>query len=168
MALLDILVYPAEPLKKKAQPVAAVDDEVRQLIDDMAETMYSAPGVGLAANQVGRLLRVAVVDVTHPDGEPNLLVFVNPEIVERDGQISWEEGCLSFPGIQVDVDRSARILVRALDRNGEPFELEAEELLAVAIQHELDHLDGVTLHDKVSFLKRRMIMRELAARASSG
>jgi peptide deformylase len=163
MAVLDILVYPAEPLKKKALPVTEVDDEVRQLIDDMAETMYAAPGVGLAANQVGRLLRVAVIDVSHPDGEPNLLVLVNPEIVARDGQLSWEEGCLSFPGIHVDVDRSAWVRVRALDRDGQPFEIEAEDLLAVALQHETDHLDGVTLHDKVSFLKRRMIMRELAA-----
>jgi peptide deformylase len=129
--------------------------------------MYAAPGVGLAANQVGVLKRIAVVDVSHPDGEPDLLVLVNPEIVARDGQIDWEEGCLSFPGIQVDVNRSARVRVKALNRDGEPFELEAEDLLAVALQHEIDHLDGVTLHDKVSFLKRRMIMRELSATKSS-
>ena len=127
----------------------------------MAETMYAAPGVGLAANQVGVLKRVAVVDVTHPDGEPKLFAFVNPEIVGRDGEIEWEEGCLSFPGIHVDVLRSDRVRVRALGRDGRPFELEADDFLAIAIQHELDHLDGVTLADKVSFLKRKMILREL-------
>jgi peptide deformylase len=167
MALLEIAIYPEEVLKKRAEPVDEVDDGIRQLIDDMAETMYAAPGVGLAANQVRVLKRVIVVDIEHPDGTPNLIAMVNPEIVERSGEIGWEEGCLSFPGINVDVNRSARLKVRAIDRNGEPFELEAEELLAVAIQHEIDHLDGVTLADKVSFLKRRWIMRELQKEKAS-
>jgi len=161
MAILEIVKYPNEPLRSRAEPVDVVTDEIRKLIDDMAETMYAAPGIGLAANQVGVRKRVVVVDVDHPDDRPDLKVFVNPVIVEREGEIEWEEGCLSFPGIHVDVPRTARIKVRALDRSGEPFELEATELLAVAIQHEIDHLDGITLADKVSFLKRRMILREL-------
>jgi len=167
MALLEIAVYPEEVLKKRAEPVAEVDDEIRALIDDMAETMYAAPGVGLAANQVRVLKRVVVIDVEHPEGKPNLIALVNPEIVECSGEIGWEEGCLSFPGINVDVTRSAKVKVRAIDREGKPFELEAEELLAVAIQHEIDHLNGVTLADKVSFLKRRWIMRELDKRKAS-
>jgi peptide deformylase len=167
MAQLEIAVYPDEVLRKRAEPVAEVDDEVRRLIDDMAETMYAAPGVGLAANQVGVLKRVLVVDVTHPEGQPNLIVMVNPEIVERSGEITWEEGCLSFPGINVDVPRSGAVRIRALDRDGQEFELEADELLAVAIQHEIDHLDGVTLADKVSFLKRRWMIRELAKQKAS-
>jgi peptide deformylase len=167
MALLDIAVYPEEALRKRAEPVEEVDDEIRKLIDDMAETMYAAPGVGLAANQVRVLKRVVVVDIEHPEGNPNLIALVNPEIVERSGEICWEEGCLSFPGINVDVERSAALVVRALDREGRPFELEAEDLLAVAIQHEIDHLDGVTLADKVSFLKRRWIMRELQKKKAS-
>jgi peptide deformylase len=167
MAVLDIAVFPEEVLRTRAEPVAAVDDGVRQLIDDMAETMYAAPGVGLAANQVRVLKRVIVIDVDHPDGRPNLITLVNPEIVERSGEITWEEGCLSFPGINVDVVRAGRLRVRALDREGAPFEIEAEGLLAVALQHEIDHLDGVTLADKVSFLKRRWIMRELAKQKAS-
>ena len=167
MALKEIAVYPEEVLKTRAEPVDRVDDEVRKLIDDMAETMYAAPGVGLAANQVRVLKRVLVIDIDHPEGTPNLITMVNPEIVERSGEIDWEEGCLSFPGINVDVTRSAKLKVRALDRDGNPFELEAEELLAVAIQHEIDHLDGVTLADKVSFLKRRWIMRELSKKKAS-
>jgi len=161
MSLRKIVTYPDKILKTKAAPVKIVDDEIRQLVDDMAETMYAAPGVGLAANQVGIALRVAVVDVAHPDGNPDLFVLINPLIVERNGEIEWEEGCLSFPGYHVDVNRAERIKVRALDRDGKPYEIEAEEYFAVAIQHELDHLDGITLADKVSFLKRKMMTREL-------
>ena len=167
MAVLEIAVYPDEVLKKRALPVTEVDDEIRRLIDDMAETMYAAPGVGLAANQVGVLKRVLVIDVEHPDGNPNLIAMVNPEIIARADEISWEEGCLSFPGVNVDVNRSGRVRVRALDRDGQEFELDADGLLAVAIQHEIDHLDGVTLADKVSFLKRRWIMRELLKQKAS-
>lgn len=167
MALLEIAVYPEEVLRQRTAPVDEVDDEIRRLIDDMAETMYTAPGVGLAANQVRVLKRVLVIDVDHPEGQPNLIAMVNPEIIERSGEITWEEGCLSFPGINIEVPRSAKLKVRALDRDGEPFELEAENLLAVAIQHEMDHLDGVTLADKVSFLKRRWIVRELAKQKAS-
>jgi peptide deformylase len=161
MAIRKIVTYPDKILKTKAAPVKAVDDEIRKLVDDMAETMYAAPGVGLAANQIGVPLRVAVVDVEHADNAPRLFVLINPEIVERSGEIEWEEGCLSFPGHHVDVVRSLRIKVRALDRDGKPYEIEAEEYFAVAIQHEVDHLDGITLADKVSFLKRKMMTRDL-------
>lgn len=167
MALLEIAVYPEEVLRQHAAPVEGVDDEIRKLIDDMAETMYAAPGVGLAGNQVRVLKRVLVIDIDHPEGKPNLIAMVNPEIVERSGEITWEEGCLSFPGINIDVPRNAKLKIRALDRDGEPYELEAEDLLAVAIQHEIDHLDGITLADKVSFLKRRWIVRELAKQKAS-
>jgi peptide deformylase len=168
MAILDIVVYPSSVLKTKAPAVERVDDTVRRLIDDMAETMYAAPGVGLAANQVGILARVAVVDVDYPEGAANLIELVNPEIVERTGALTWEEGCLSFPGVTVEVQRCAAVAVRALDRNGRPFEMQAEGLLAVAIQHEIDHLDGVTLADKVSFLRRRMIERDVAKHRKTG
>jgi peptide deformylase len=168
MAIRKIYTYPDKILRSKAKHVKTVNDEVRKLVDDMAETMYAAPGVGLAANQVGVALRVAVVDVAHPDGEPRLTVLINPEIVAREGEIEWEEGCLSFPGFHVDVNRAARIKVRALDREGRPFELEAEDYFAVAIQHEVDHLDGVTLADKVSFLKRKMMVRELLKAREAG
>jgi peptide deformylase len=161
MATRKIFTYPEKILRIRSKLVEAVDDDVRRLVDDLAETMYAAPGIGLAANQVGVAKRVAVVDVTHPDGAPKLYVLINPEIVAREGEIIWEEGCLSFPGIHVDVSRSAHIAVRALDRDGNPFEMEADELLAIAIQHEMDHLDGQTLADKVSFLKRKMMVREL-------
>ena len=162
MAIRKIFTYPEKILKKKAAPVKVVDDDVRRLIDDLAETMYAAPGIGLAANQVGVAKRVVVVDVTHPDGQPKLYAFVNPEIAARSGEILWEEGCLSFPGIHVDVDRATHVSVRGLGRDGRPFEMEADDLLAIAIQHEIDHLDGITLADKVSFLKRKMMVRELA------
>lgn len=162
MATRKIFTYPERILKTRSAPVEVVDDDVRRLVDDMAETMYAAPGIGLAANQVGVAKRVAVVDVTHPDGAPKLYVLVNPVIVSRSGEILWEEGCLSFPGFHVDVDRAAHVVVRALDRSGKRFEVEADDLLAVAMQHEIDHLDGVTLADKVSFLKRKMMVRELA------
>lgn len=166
MAIRDIVIYPNEPLRSKAERVEEVTDEIRELVNDMAETMYAEPGIGLAANQIGVKKRVAVIDVEHPDGTPDLKVLINPEIVEREGQIEWEEGCLSFPGIHVMVNRSQRVKVRATNLEGEAFEIEGEDLLAVAIQHELDHLDGVTLADKVSFLKKKMMMRELKKHAA--
>jgi peptide deformylase len=164
MATLEILTYPDDILKQKALPVETVDDEIRTLVDDMAETMYSAPGVGLAANQVGVLKRVVTIDVTYTDGTPNLIVLINPEIVSKDGNCLSEEGCLSLPGITEEVERAERVAVRALNRNGEPFELTAEGFLASAVQHELDHLEGVVLLDKLSFLKKRMLTRELVKR----
>ncbi|HEX4478371.1 MAG TPA: peptide deformylase [Polyangiaceae bacterium] len=162
MAVRPILRYPDARLKQVAEPIRAVDDSIRTLVDDMAETMYAAPGVGLAANQVGVLLRVFVIDVASDDEPSDLRVFINPEIVETDGTQTWEEGCLSFPGVTEEIRRAERVRVKALDRDGNPFELEAEGLLAVAIQHETDHLNGVVMLDKLSAVKRRLLGRKLA------
>ena len=140
MALLPILRYPDPRLHKRAAAVAAVDDSIRQLIEDMAETMYEAPGIGLAATQVDVHKRVVVIDVT--EDKSDLRAFINPEIVEKSGEQTCEEGCLSVPGIYEKVTRAERVRVKALDARGEPFELEAEGLLAVCIQHEVDHLEG--------------------------
>ena len=167
MTVLDILIYPDPRLREVAEPVERVDDEIRRLVEDMAETMYDAPGVGLAATQVGVKKRVFVVDVADEDEPSNLQVFINPEIVRRDGTQSWKEGCLSFPEISEEVKRAERVTVRALDLSGAEFELEADGLLAVAVQHENDHLDGVLMVDKVSPLKRRLIGRKLAKRADA-
>jgi peptide deformylase len=168
MARLTIFTYPAEVLRTKSRPVADVDDEIRRLIDDMAETMYAAPGVGLAANQVGVLKRVVVIDVSYVDEQPNLIAIVNPEIVECVGEAVNEEGCLSFPSIREDIKRAACVVVRALDRDGHSIEVKADGLLATALQHEIDHLNGVSLIDRVSFLKRRMIHRQLSKEKSAG
>ena len=164
MARLPILIYPNKRLRTVAQPVEEVDDEIRRLVDDMAETMYAAPGVGLAAPQVGVSKRVFVVDTAGEDEPSNLMVFINPQFVHKSGHIVWEEGCLSFPGIHEEIERAERVVVRALDANGEPFEVEAEGLPAVALQHEYDHLDGVLLIDHVSFFKKRQIERDLRKR----
>lgn len=162
MALRPILKYPAPHLKQVAAPVPSVTDEIRQLVDDMAETMYAAPGVGLAANQVGVLLRVFVIDVAAEDEPSELRVFINPEILETTGTQTWEEGCLSFPGVTEEIRRAERVTVRALGRDGKSFELEADGLLAVAIQHENDHLNGVVMLDKLNAMKRRLLGRKLA------
>ena len=144
------------------------DAELHALIDDMAETMYAAPGVGLAATQLGIPKRLFIIDVATEEDEPSdLRVFVNPEIVETDGDTTFNEGCLSFPGIREDVDRAERVKVRALDRDGKPFELEADGLLAIAIQHENDHLDGKLMIDHLSVLRRRLVHRAMTKRAAS-
>ena len=150
MSLLDIHVLGAPVLRKETIAVAGFDDSLRKLIDDMFETMYAAKGIGLAAPQVGRLERVAVVDV---DDKP--LVIVNPEIVEAEGAVKGEEGCLSIPEIYADVERSSRVVVNALDRDGKPFTIEAKELLSRCLQHEIDHLHGKLFIDYLSVLKRR-------------
>lgn len=165
MAVRPILVYPDRRLRVVAEPVEEVTDEIKALVDDMAETMYAAPGVGLAAPQVGVSKRVFVVDVAPEGGPPQLMTFINPRFLSRSGEIVWEEGCLSFPSIHVDVDRADHVVVAALDREGKPFEVEAEGLFAVALQHENDHLDGVLLVDHVSYFRRRQIERELKRRA---
>jgi peptide deformylase len=160
MAKLTILEYPDPRLRTRAAPVAVVDDSVRTLIDDMLETMYAAPGVGLAATQVNVHKRVLVADVTREQNAP--LAFVNPEIIERQGTTEAEEGCLSVPGIFDKLNtRSERIVVRALDRDGRRFELEADGLLAVCIQHEIDHLEGKLFVDYLSELKRGRIRKKL-------
>jgi peptide deformylase len=162
MALRPILKYPDPRLKQKAEPVKEITDEIRKLVDDMAETMYAAPGVGLAANQVGVLLRVFVIDIAAEDEPSELRVFINPEILATVGTQTWEEGCLSFPGVTEEIRRAERVRVRALDREGKSFELEADGLLAVAVQHENDHLDGVVMLDKLSAVRRRLVGRKLS------
>ena len=160
MAIREIVIYPADILKKKCLPVKQFDGDLKTLVEDMAETMYAAPGVGLAANQVNVDAQVCVIDVA--EGEDcDLHVFVNPEIIGREGEIEWEEGCLSFPEMLVNVNRSRKVKVRAQDISGEVFELEAEGLFAVAIQHEFDHLNGVSLADKVGYLRKKMMLKEL-------
>lgn len=162
MALLPILTYPDPRLKQVAEPVTEVTDEIRRLVDDMAETMYAAPGVGLAANQVGVLLRVFVIDIAGEDEPSDLKVFINPEITKTEGTQTWEEGCLSFPGVMEEIRRAERVKVKALGRDGKPFELDADGLLAVAIQHETDHLNGVVMLDKLNAVKRKLLGRKLA------
>lgn len=162
MAIRPILKYPDPRLRVPAKPVAAVTPEIQALIDDMAETMYAAPGCGLAANQIGVDARIFVVDCAGEDEPSDFRVFINPEIIEKDGQVVWNEGCLSFPGVTEEIKRAERVKARALDRDGKPFEIEAEGLLAVAIQHELDHLNGVLMIDKLSALKKRMMGKKLA------
>lgn len=162
MALRPILKYPDPRLKQVAEPVKVVDEEIRRLVDDMAETMYDAPGVGLAANQIGVLLRVFVIDIAGEDEPSDLKVFINPEILSAEGTQTWEEGCLSFPGVMEEIKRAERVRVRALGRDGQPFELEADGLLAVAIQHENDHLNGVVMLDKLNAVKRKLLGRKLA------
>jgi peptide deformylase len=159
MAILDILHFPDPRLRNRAKPVTVVDDELRQLIDDMLETMYEAPGIGLAATQVNVAKRLIVIDVSEERDQPQ--VFINPEIVDKQGIEEMDEGCLSVPGIYETVQRAERIRVRALDRDGQPFELETDGLLAVCVQHEIDHLDGKLFVDYLSSLKRQRIRKKL-------
>ena len=159
MAILDILHFPDARLRNVAKPVAQVDDKVRQLIDDMFETMYQAPGIGLAAIQVDEPRRVIVIDIS--EDRSQALALVNPEILARDGEEQMDEGCLSVPGVYETVQRAERIRVRALDREGKAFELDVDGLLAVCIQHEIDHLDGKLFVDYLSSLKRQRIRKKL-------
>ena len=157
-------------LKKKSEPVAAVDDDLRRLMDDMLETMYDAPGIGLAAIQIGEPVRVIVMDLAKKDEPPEPRHFVNPEIVWASEETRpWEEGCLSVPEIYEDVERPARVRLRYLDYHGNPIEEDAEELFAVCIQHEMDHLNGVLFIDHLSRLKRDRAVSKVkkAARADA-
>jgi peptide deformylase len=161
MAVLDILRYPDARLNKVASPVASVDDRIRRLVQDMADTMYAAPGIGLAATQVDAHERVIVIDTS--EDKNDLLVLINPEIVASGGEKkTYEEGCLSVPGIYDDIERPGRITVRALNARGETFELEAEGLLAVCIQHEMDHLQGKVFVQYLSRLKQSRIKSKMA------
>ena len=162
MALLPILRYPDPRLHKIAAKVAVIDAEIRELVADMAETMYAAPGIGLAATQVDVHKRVVVIDIS--EDKQDLLALINPEILERSGECEGEEGCLSVPGVYETVRRSDYVRVRALDLDGQPFELEAEGLLAVCIQHELDHLDGKVFVQHLSQLKQTRIKGKIAKR----
>jgi peptide deformylase len=166
MARLPILEYPDPRLRIRAEPVTKVDEGVKRLVADMLETMYAAPGVGLASTQIDVHKRVLVIDVSAEGTEPHC--FINPEIISADGRTSAEEGCLSVPEFYDYVDRAERIKVRALDRDGKPFELEAEGLLAVCIQHEIDHLDGKLFVDYLSELKRDRLKKKAVKKAKRG
>ncbi|HFQ13172.1 MAG TPA: peptide deformylase [Gammaproteobacteria bacterium] len=159
MSMLTILRYPDERLRTVARPVEHFDDDLRKLIDDMLETMYAAPGIGLAATQVDVHKQLLVIDISEEKNRP--LVLINPEILERDGCQKFDEGCLSVPGIYETVERAQHIRLRARDPHGEPFEMEAEDLLAVCIQHEMDHLQGKLFVDYLSSLKRQRIRKKL-------
>ncbi len=159
MSILTILEFPDERLRKKAMPVLKVDNTIKKLTDDMLETMYQAKGIGLAATQVNVQLRIVVIDISELKDSP--LCFINPEIINREGVEESEEGCLSVPGFFEKVKRAERIKVKALDKNGQTFELEADDLLAVCIQHELDHLEGKLFVDYISSLKRERIKKKL-------
>ena len=159
MAILDILEFPDPRLRTVAQPVEAVDDSLRRLIDDMFETMYAAPGIGLAATQVNVHKRLLVLDIS--DGKNAPMVFINPQVEPLAGEQEYQEGCLSVPGYYDNVKRHDRIRVRALGRDGQPFELEADGLLSVCIQHEIDHLDGKLFVDYLSRLKRDRVRTRL-------
>ncbi len=162
--ILDILKYPNPLLKKKSLPVGSVDAEIRRLVNNMFETMYAAPGVGLAAPQVGILQRVLVVDVGRLEGETRKRdpkVLINPRLLSREEKIVWEEGCLSLPQLIVPVERSKKIVVEALDQHGQLKKWSGEDLLAVAFQHEMDHLDGILLVDRLSRLKRDLYKKRL-------
>lgn len=163
MAILDILHFPDPRLRNLAKPVREVDSQVRKLIDDMFDTMYQAPGIGLAAIQVNVPQRVITIDISEEKNQP--LVLVNPEILEKDGVEEMSEGCLSVPGYYENVKRAERIRFRALDRNGEPYEMAADGLLAVCVQHEIDHLDGKLFVDYLSSLKRQRIRKKLEKEA---
>jgi peptide deformylase len=159
MAILEILHHPDPRLRERARPVGAIDGEIHQLIDDMFETMYAAPGVGLAATQVGIAKRVAVMDCS--ENKDQRIVMINPEILGQDEAVEVEEGCLSVPGFSDNVSRYRRVKLRALDRDGKPFELDAEGLLAQCIQHEIGHLNGQLYIDLLSELKRERITSKL-------
>ncbi|KXJ60856.1 MAG: peptide deformylase [Alteromonas sp. Nap_26] len=163
MAILDVLSFPDERLRTVAKPVSEVNDEIKQLVSDMFETMKDENGIGLAATQVDRHVQVVVMDVSEDQNEPR--VFINPEITHKDGSTISEEGCLSVPGNYAKVERAESITVKALNEHGETFELEAEGLLAICIQHELDHLKGKLFIDYLSPLKRQRIRKKLEKEA---
>ncbi len=169
MSQLNIITLPDQLLRERSLPVERVDDDLRRLADDMLETMYEAPGIGLAAVQVGILRRLLVVDVTdHEKEEPNPIVLVNPKILSlSDEKNTYEEGCLSLPEVKVEIERPAHVRVGYLDRSGKPQELEADGLLATALQHEIDHLDGRLIIDFLSRLKRDIIVRRFKKQSRS-
>jgi peptide deformylase len=168
MAVLPILKLPEPLLRQQAQEVTRVNGELQTLIDDMAETMYAAPGLGLAANQVGVLRRVIVFDVSHRDGGPrDLQVVINPCITAEEGEVIREEGCLSVADFSAEVRRHARVTVTGLDREGKPLKVTGEGLLAVVLQHEVDHLNGILFIDRISRLKRGLYLRRLKKQAAA-
>jgi len=168
MAVLNIEKYPSTVLKQKASPVEQVDDAIRTLMDDMVETMYASSGVGLAAPQVGRSVRVIVVDanINEDDNYP-VLKLANPEIIKADGSVEFEEGCLSVPGFTVLIKRPSDITVKALDRDGKEVIIEADGLLAIVLQHEIDHLEGRLILDRASTIKREFYRKRLKKNAAA-
>jgi peptide deformylase len=160
MALLEICTYPDPVLREKAIRVEKVDRELRKLIDDMAETMYDAPGIGLAANQVGKPLRLVVIDIQKPEDEHGLIVLVNPEIVSGQGEITCEEGCLSVPEFFSKVKRFEEVVVQGIDPHEKTCRIEATGLLAVALQHEIDHLEGKLFIDRIGLIARDIFKRK--------
>ncbi|AXO16586.1 peptide deformylase [Thalassospira indica] len=162
MALREILIVPDPRLKKECEPVEEVNDEIKTLLNDMLETMYAAPGIGLAAPQIGVMKRVVVMDVSDDKDKPEPLKLINPEIIWESEETSiYQEGCLSIPEQYADVERPAEVGMRYMDENGEMHEIEADGLLATCIQHEIDHLDGVLFTDYLSALKRNMILKKV-------
>jgi peptide deformylase len=161
MAVRRILTYPDTVLRERAEAVTNIDGKTQELIDDMIETMYQAPGVGLASNQVGEPCRIILWDTSAKDEPNDLVVLINPEIVETDGLVVYEEGCLSIIDYAADVKRAERITVKGLDREGNPVLLKKEGLPAIVLQHEIDHLDGMLFIDRISTLKRELYKRRL-------
>jgi peptide deformylase len=161
MAVLEIRQFPDLALRAKGRPVGEITPEIQRLIDDMCETMYAAPGVGLAAPQVGVSLRLAVVDISAREEPHPLIVLINPEFISKEGEFDEDEGCLSVHDFNAVITRYERVRVRATGRDGKTFEVEGEGLLAKALQHEIDHLDGMTILDRVSSLKRELYKRKL-------
>jgi len=162
MALRPVLKFPDKRLRRVSRKIEAIDDEIRELAQDMCDVMYDEPGIGLAAPQVGESVRLIVVDTewTQEDAERSPLVLVNPEITEREGAIVWTEGCLSVPDYEAEVERAARVRLLAQDLEGKPVDLVADELQAVCFQHEIDHLDGVLFIDRISRLKRSLYVKK--------
>ena len=161
MSILHICTYPEKILREPAEPIKKIDEEVARLADQMAEIMYEAPGIGLAANQVGIPKRLLVADISPQTPESDLIVLANPEIIAAEGEVTIEEGCLSVPDYQAEVKRHAKVTVRGLDLHGQEVEIEAEGLLAVVLQHEIDHLNGILFIDHISRLKRELYKRKL-------
>lgn len=159
MAILEIKKYPERVLSKKADDIESIDAHLQHLIDDMVETMYAAPGIGLAAPQIGVSKRLAVIDISTKESPAPLIVIINPVITHMEGTIEFEEGCLSLPEYTTKIQRARKIMIRAFDRNGELLEIVDDGLLAIALQHELDHLDGVLLIDRISPLKREFFKK---------
>lgn len=168
MSLRKIVTYPDNVLQEKTEKVTDIDTSVQTLIDDMIETMYAAPGVGLAANQVGVNKRIAVIDVSGQEEPAALIVLINPEIIHHADELEIEEGCLSIPGYTTVVKRAKRVVVSCLDRNGQEVTIEGDDLLARALQHEIDHLDGLLMIDRIGRIKREFFKKRYARHKLTG